>query len=196
MRINRMSLFAIAAFSVSCGGTGGQRQMRLQPTQGIVVSDASLEVLPAFTCSGSAPVTYDCSMPFPLHPDGHITDLSYREWNSGSGTWCDESGFHGKVYSYTNTAVTADTHSSPVTDGSLHLVLSVTGGQYGGGGVQFAVASVGKDNLANCPLQLQLATFDQRPTNQMPAGGCNADAGVSCFGYPAASNIAVTSTDA
>jgi len=215
MRINFfVALLAISTLGAGCGGTTGERRMRLATTQGL--PDAgSFEVQPAFMCSGSAPAVYDCTMPFSLRPDGHITDFSNREWNNTTGTWCDESGFHGKIYGYTNSAAFPnDMHTQTVTaddaaHSNFHLTLTVTGGQYGGGGlefdggcvdvsafsgVQFSAALV-SGSLANCPLQLQLATFDQRPTTQNPAGCCNTDAGVSCFGYPAASNIAVPSTD-
>ena len=210
-----MFCLAGAALATGCGGAGGQRSMRLDATQGIVVSDAaSVEVLPAFMCSGSAPVTFDCTMPFPLHPDGHVTDFSYREWNAGSGHWCDESGFHGSIYSYTNTQITADTHSQTVNtdDSSLHISLSVSAGQYGGGGLQFDggcvdvsaysgvqfTAAVVSGSLTPCPLQLQIQTFDQRPNKQNPGtpnGGCDQST-TSCYNFPAATNIAVSSTDA
>src|SRR5678810_551649 len=140
MRFTILASLATAAVVAGCGGAGGARLARLTPTEGIVIPDGGTDVmlLPAFMCSGSvAPL--DCSKPFPLHPDGHVTDFSYREWNNNSGKWCDESGFHGSLYSYTNSAsFPQDTHTQKVdTDSSLHMAFMVSAGQYGGGGLAF-----------------------------------------------------------
>ncbi|HMF39272.1 MAG TPA: hypothetical protein VKQ32_01195 [Polyangia bacterium] len=211
MRINLIVLLAIAALGAGCGGSSGERRARLATTQGLPDAGPG-NFQPPFVCSQSVVQTYDCTMPFPLRPDGHITDFSNREWDNMNGLWCDESGFHGKIYSYTNSAAFPnDTHSNPVNtdDSSMHLLLSVTGGQYGGGGLQFDAgcldvsaftgvqftAAVVSGSLTPCPLQLQLATFDQRPITPAPGGGCDSSTGVSCYGYPAATNIAVPSTD-
>ena len=84
MRFTKIaSLFATAAAVAGCGGSGGTRLSRLTPTEGIVIPDGGTDVmlLPAFMCSGSV-AALDCSKPFALHPDGHVTDFSYREWNN------------------------------------------------------------------------------------------------------------------
>ncbi|HEY7374262.1 MAG TPA: hypothetical protein VIF57_19020 [Polyangia bacterium] len=206
-----LEALAMAALLAGCGGSVGERRARLSPTEGVVIPDGGTDaaVLPKFKCSGSV-APFDCSMPFALHPDGHVTDFSAREWDNNSGKWCDESGFHGSLYSYTNSAsFPQDTHTQKVdTDGALHMAFMVTGGQYGGGGlafeggcldvsaftgVQFTVAVV-SGSLASCPLQLQLQTFDARPTTQTPPGGCDQNT-TSCYSFPAATSLPAISTD-
>jgi len=200
----------IVVLAGGCGGAGGVRRMPLTgnggSTGGIVDAGADAP-LPAFKCSSSVEA-FDCTAPVMLNADGHLVDFSSREWSNSSGKWCDESGYHGSIYSYHNTMITADTSSQRVADGSLRLTLGVSGGQYGGGGVAFEAgcmdvsqfsgvhfsAAIVSGSLAGCPLQLQLATFDQRPTSQSPKGGCDQDAG-SCFNFPTATAIPVLSSD-
>jgi len=217
MRITKIASWATATLAAAalvagCGGTGGTRLSRLTPTEGVVIPDGGTDVmmLPPYMCSGSV-VGFDCSMPFPLRPDGHISDFSSREWNNTAGKWCNASGFHGSLYSYTNsTNFPQDTHSQKVdpNDASLHFAFMVSAGQYGGGGlafeggcldvsaftgVQFSVAVV-SGSLASCPLQLQLQTFEQRPTSPFPGGGCDQST-TSCYSFPAATGLPAISTD-
>jgi hypothetical protein len=184
-----------------CGGAGGVRRKMISFEQ-----DAG--ALPGYQCSTDQ-AKFDCTAPVKLGADGHLVDFSPREWNSTGGKWCNESGYHGAIYGYTNTAFPADTHTEGVNaDEAFHLALSVTGGQYGGGGLAFEggcmditpftgirfTAAIVSGSLANCPLQLQLPTYDQRPTNQTPPGGCDPDGG-SCFNYPTATALPSLSSD-
>jgi len=202
-----MSVLASAAVLAGCGGTTGERASRLTPTQGVPDAGGDGVIEPPFVC-GPAMTTFDCSKPFMLSADGHITDFSNREWNNNGGKSCDAGGFHGSIYGYTNPDFKQDTHVQTVPDGSFHLALNVTGTQYGGGGlafeggcldlsaftgIQFSVAVV-SGSLASCPLQIQLQTFDARPTDQNPPGGCD-KATTSCFAFPAVTSLPTISTD-
>jgi hypothetical protein len=84
---------------------------------------------------------------------------------------------------------------------NLRLSLTVSAGQYAGGGVSFdscvdassfnAIsfsASVTSGSLNGCVWQVQLQTQDQRPSNATdPTGGtCNPDGANGCYRYPAA----------
>ena len=60
-------------------------------------------------------------------------------------------------------------------------------------GIQFTVA-VASGSLTGCSYQLQLQTFEQRPTTQSPAGGCDINT-TSCYGFPAAANLPAPSAD-
>jgi hypothetical protein len=202
----------IAALATGCGGAGGVRRERITFDAGGMDAgmDGGMDAPPPpFMCSPSiAPL--NCAAPFMLLPDGHLTDFSMREWNNASGKWCNESGYHGTVYGYTNSAMFPnDTHTQGVgADRAFHLALTVTGGQYGGGGLQFEggcmdlsaftgikfTAAIASGSQANCPLQLQLPTFDQRPKSQTPPGGCDSAAG-SCFNYPTATALPSLSSD-
>jgi hypothetical protein len=101
-----------------------------------------------------------------------------------------------------------DTHAQRVDpDGTFHIVLTVSASQYGGGGLAFEAgcmdlsaftgiqftAAVASGSLSSCPLQFQIQTFDQRPTDQSPPGGCDKTVD-SCFSFPSVTTIA-TSTD-
>jgi len=201
---------AIAPLTAGCGGAGGIRRERITFDAGAGGgTDGGDAALPAFMCSASV-AALNCAAPFMLHPDGHLVDFSDREWKSSTGKWCDESGYHGSIYGYTNSAMFPnDTHTQGVpADGAFHLALTVTGGQYGGGGLAFEggcmdlnaftgikfTAAIASGSQANCPLQLQLPTFEQRPTTQNPPGGCDSAAG-SCFNYPTATALPSLSSD-
>jgi hypothetical protein len=186
---------------------GGVRRSRLTPTEGV---DARMpvEVAPPYKCSTSiAPL--DCAAPFMLPADGRVTDFSMREWSSAGGKWCNEGGVHGAIFSFKGNAPNdANAISVNTDDGSLRLTLSVSSGSYGGGGlafesgclnataftgVQFTVA-VASGSISGCSYQLQLQTFEQRPTSQSPPGGCDILT-TSCYGFPAAANLPTPSTD-
>jgi hypothetical protein len=202
-----VSVLAIALLAAGCVD-GGPRRLRLEPTVGVDASGQDVVVLPRFMCSGSiAPL--DCAAPFTLPADGHVTDFSGREWNSGSGKWCNEGGVHGATFSFKGNAPTDSNAISVNTeDASLRLSLTVASGSYGGGGlafesgclnasaftgVQFTVA-VASGSLTGCSYQLQLQTFEQRPISQSPPGGCDINT-TSCYGFPAAANLPAPSTD-
>jgi hypothetical protein len=53
---------------------------------------------------------------------------------------------------------------------------------------------VSSGSLSGCTYQLQLQTFEQRPTSQNPPGGCDINT-TSCYSFPAARNLAEPSTD-
>ena len=92
---------------------------------------------------------------------------------------------HGAIFSYKGSGAERQHHDQRQhDDGSLRLTLTVSSGSYGGGGiafeagcvdasafdgVQFTVA-VASGSLTGCTYQMQLQTFEQRPTIQQPAG--------------------------
>ena len=116
---------------------------------------------------------------------------------------------HGAIFSFKGNAPNDSNAISVNTDdASLRLSLSVSSGSYGGGGlafesgclnasaftgVQFTVA-VASGSLTGCTYQLQLQTFEQRPTSQSPPGGCDINT-TSCYSFPAATNLPAPSTD-
>ena len=188
---------------------GGVRRSRLEPTEG-VDAHVPVDVAPQYMCAGGiAPL--DCAMPFLLPAtNGHITDFSMREWRSGAGKWCNENQMHGAIFSFPGTgADDSNAHSVDPDDASFRLSLSVSTGSYGGGGiafeagcvdasaftgVQFSVA-IASGSLTGCTYQVQLQTFEQRPsTGQDPPGGCNVNT-TSCYSFPAATNLAAPSPD-
>jgi hypothetical protein len=201
----RLFTWALAVLAAGCGGAEGVRRTRLTPADG---GGADGTFQPPFVCSGSV-AALDCTMPFMLQADGHVTDFSNREWNSASGKWCNAGGVHGSIFSFKGNGAADSNAISVNADGSLRLALSVSAGSYGGGGialesgcldasaftgVQFSVA-VSSGSLTGCTYQLQLQTFEQRPTTQSPAGGCDQNT-TSCYSFPAAANLAAPSIDA
>ncbi len=201
---------ALAALAAGCVD-GGVRRMRLESTVGVDGGgDVPVEeVLPPFQCEGSV-VPLNCAAPFTLPADdGHVVNFSSREWSGASGKWCNESGMHGAIFSFKgNDPNDSNAISVDAKDGSLRLSLSVSSGSYGGGGVafeagclnasafsgvQFTVA-VASGSMTGCSYQLQLQTFEQRPTSQNPPGGCDILT-TSCYSFPAATGLPAPSTD-
>jgi hypothetical protein len=116
---------------------------------------------------------------------------------------------HGAIFPYKgsgandNTTITVNTD-----DGSLRLMTTVSNGSYGGGGiafeagcvdasafegVQFTIA-IASGSLTGCTYQMQLQTFEQRPTMPLPAGGCDQNT-ASCYNFPSATGLPAPSTD-
>jgi hypothetical protein len=123
-----------------------------------------------------------------------VTDFS--DWDPRSSTWGANGNFIGGIFDYPDPTVSA---SVDVRQPSLRLRGSIQPGHYGGGGLLFEVcASVAAFSRIEftyygggqgCDVGLALQTFDQRPTDQVPPGGCNRAAG-SCFSFPSLSNVA------
>jgi hypothetical protein len=201
-----VTALAIAVLAAGCV-EGGVRLKRVDASRSD--TDLDIMVLPPFECDFSV-LPLNCATPFRLPAsEGHVVTFSNREWSSASGKWCNENGMHGAIFSFRGTNAN-DSNSISVNsmDGSLRLMLTVSPGSYGGGGlafeagctdmsaftgVQFTVA-VASGSLTGCSYQLQLQTFEQRPTTQAPSGGCD-QATMSCYGYPAAANLPAPSTD-
>jgi hypothetical protein len=123
---------------------------------------------------------------------GNVTDFS--DFSTTTGKWGSTSGLYGATYGYGLTAV-VDTINK-----NLHLTGTLNSGDYAGGGLSFNVcATVTTFNTISftiagsapgCDIELQIQTFDQRPTTQDPPGGCTAN----CYGFPAKGKVAVPST--
>jgi hypothetical protein len=176
--------------AADCGGAGGERRPMLSHAV-----DAAFEALPPLVCGSPAPVL-DCAAPFKPATAGYVNDFSYREWNGSK--WCGEGDMHGSIFSFKGSGANdAASIGVNTTDASLRLSLTVSKGSYGGGGmafesgcvdatafagVQFTLA-VGSGSLAGCAYQMQLQTFEQRPTSQTPPGGCDQNL-TTCYSFP------------
>jgi hypothetical protein len=161
--------------------------------------------------SGSCPATskLDCTATgvVSLAPDGQVVDFTGTQWNATTETWCDAHGLGGGIYEFAGTGSTA-TAAVDATARNLKLNLTVSAGQYAGGGVIFHscvdarafnsvqfTASVTAGSLNGCVWQVQLATQDQYPTTGTnPSGGTCTGAATNCKRYPAAMLTAATAT--
>lgn len=145
------------------------------------------------TGTGGA-ATYNCASA--ISPtNGLITDFS--AWNATTSTWTSGS-LSGNAYRYgsSNSSTAIKVEGTPA---GLHLTGSVPSNNYGGAGLTFlscvSVTAFTKvsfevyGSAQNCQIELQLQTYDQRPADQTPPGGCKADGGSSCYKFPNASQI-------
>jgi hypothetical protein len=110
----------------------------------------------------------------------------------------------GNIYQYGGTSATMNAAKVEGSPAGLHISGSMPASGYGGGGLTFfscvTVASFTRvsfdvyGSAPGCSLELQLQTYDQRPVDQTPPGGCKTDGGSSCFNFPAKSQIANLAT--
>ncbi|HEY7374260.1 MAG TPA: hypothetical protein VIF57_19010 [Polyangia bacterium] len=143
--------------------------------------------------------------------DGHVLTFSADEWTPMTGNYCNASGIHGSKFPYSKPAsgdaaatasATADVDANA---GNLKLTLTVGPGDYAGGGLAFDrcidasafnalrfTAYIASGDLTGCPFVSQVQTFEQRPLNASPPGGCDQDAG-SCYSLPSAPVTLTTS---
>jgi len=123
--------------------------------------------------------------------NGLVTNFS--DWNATTKVWGSASNLNGTIFGYTDTANASTTMTGTATTAGLHLTGTV--GTWAGGGLTFlecaTVASftqvrftIANATASSCAVEFQLQTFDKRPMEQVPAGGCKADGG-TCFGFPA-----------
>jgi hypothetical protein len=163
------------------GGGGGDCSVAACPAPGIL--DCSNAVKPAMAT---------------------IVDWSPCTWRNTAGHFglCP---ITGSVYPYqggmaADGTPSSSTNSPDLTAQNLHWMATVQPNGYAGFGLQFdactdvstfsGVQFTLSGTTGGCDLQLQFATFSQRPTTQSTLpGGCDPDAG-SCYGYPAATMLA------
>jgi hypothetical protein len=136
-------------------------------------------------------------------PDGHVTNFGATEWSSMNGQYCNTDGLRGSIFGYSGG--TAPLDGGPSSNGfgvdsnagNFRLTLTAAGTMaYAGGGLAFFrcvdasafnalrfTAFLASGDLTACNFVAQIRTFEQLP---MPMGGCDPDAGVSCYDYPSA----------
>jgi hypothetical protein len=185
-------------------GTGGRTGTGGAGTGG-VVGTGGAGTGGAVGTGGSSASGLNCASPTAL-TNGMVTTFS--DWNSGTAKWGTSPGMTGTVFSYagTNPAATMSNkvEGSPV---GLHLTGTVPNGGWAGGGIAFlACTNVGSytqilfdvyGRAQNCNMELQIQTYDQRPNDQTPPGGCVlATDGSGCFDFPRKSQVTDVSSSA
>jgi len=151
----------------------------------------------------------DCSAAgaLDLMPDGQVVDFSAPQWNNTTDKWCNALGLDGGLFSFAGTGSTAMADVD-TTARNLKLNLTVSAGQYAGGGVnfdscvdatgfnavQFTASLAGTGSLNGCTWQIQLQTRDQIPTTDTDPTGGTCAATATCRRHPAATLAAATTT--
>jgi hypothetical protein len=203
---------SFAVFFANCGGESGQRTGSAG-TSGSGVAGTTGTGGAAGTGGRVACPTdavLNCSTAITLG-GGHVITFSPDEWSPTDGKYCNASGLRGSVFSYSGPTVdggnlSSNSHGVDAAAGNFRLTLMASSAGYAGGGVSFdrcvtAAASTGirytvslapGGDQMNCTFKLQLQTFEQRPTNQSPGGGC--DPAGSCYGFPASPSVTLTET--
>ena len=181
-------------------GTGGATG-----TGGVVGTGGTTVGTGGATGTGGSPGTggatgYSCASAI-VPASGMVTNFS--DWNATTSTW-GSGTLTGNIYQYAGSGATVNTAKVEGTPPGLHLTSTVPTSNYGGGGITFlscvTVASYTKVQFdiyggsPNCAIELQLQTFDQRPADQTPPGGCKSDGGSSCFKFPVMSKVVALST--
>jgi hypothetical protein len=162
------------------------------------------------TCSPTQDLT--CGTGALKLPDGHVTDFSSNEWSVMNGKYCNASGLQGSIFSYSGgpdvdgSVVSSNAQGVDAPNGNFRITLTAGPGGYAGGGISFDrcvdvssfnafkfSAWIASGDLTGCPFVAELQTFEQRPTTQGPPGGCDPDAGASCYNFPSAPVTLTTS---
>jgi hypothetical protein len=151
------------------------------------------------TTSTGGSTGYNCSSP--ISPvSGYVTN--FTDWNATTARW-GTGTLIGTIYGYasTNPAATMTAKVEGTTPG-LHMVGSTSSTGYAGGGLTFlscvTTASFTKvsfdvyGSAGSCAIELQLQTFDQRPSDQTPPGSCNPSG--TCYNFPKRSSAVSLST--
>ena len=202
-----MGCLAFATLTVGCGGssgehpssTGGTTGTGGSSTGGTTGAGGSTGAGGTTGAGGSSATGLNCAAA--VEPsNGVVTDFS--DWTPGK--WGAGSALSGAIFGYKGTngsSVAAAVEGSPM---GLHLTGSVFANDYSGGGLGFNVCAtvanftqvqfdISGSGAPGCELEMQLQTFDQRPTTQTPPGGCDSAAG-SCYTFPVVRKIVDVST--
>ena len=131
-------------------------------------------------------------------PSGLITDFTSFD-TTGGGRWTSSNGLSGIRFWY-HGGTSTSTFDFDATKSDLRLVASVVAASYAGGGILFDVCETAGTNTrlqftvtgtTNCGVELQLQTYAQKPSTDMPAGGC---ATGTCSTYPRAASLSVATS--
>jgi hypothetical protein len=134
-----------------------------------------------------------------LQPTGGLV-TSFADYSNATGQWGPAGGLQGSRFAYgggpADASVPTETATVDVVAQNLRLQLSVLANGYAGGGISFdsCVTAAAYTQLQftitgtldGCPYQVQLQTFEQRPTTLNPPGGCTSN----CNRYPPATGLA------
>jgi hypothetical protein len=204
----------LATANVNCGGTSGERPAASGGTVGSGGTSgggsggggAGGDVGGAGGSSSTAASGLDCAKA--VEPangaskqNGVITD--FTDWSASNGRWGEPNGLYGAIYKYAGSSSNLDPVTVDGTPAGLHLIGGVAANDYGGGGLGFSVCMTAVKysqiqftilgSSPGCDIELQIQTFDQRPNNQSPPGGCDPNAG-SCYGFPVKRQVVDLST--
>jgi hypothetical protein len=142
---------------------------------------------------GSSTSGLNCSAAV-VPADGAVTDFS--DYSPSAGRWGSPSGLYGAIYGYNGANGSTMKGAVEGTPTGLHLTGSVVANDYAGGGLGFNVCAsvatftqiqfdISGPGAPGCDLELQIQTFDQRPTSQTPPGGCTG----SCYNFPVVKKV-------
>ena len=146
-----------------------------------------------------SPTSLNCAAP--ITPNALVTDFSPCTWHNTEGKW-GACPLIGSIYAYASpTSMGSSRVDRAVTAQNYRFTGTVIAGDYAGAGMQFeACTDVSSftgiqftllGSTGGCELELQFATYDQRPTSQGSyPGSCDTDAGTSCYAYPSAKALA------
>lgn len=137
------------------------------------------------------PTAVDCSAPT-APASGILSDFNRQP--AATGRWAASNGLMGTLFAFTqdSTSTAAATVGNAPSD--LHLVASVASNTYAGGGILFdSCQSIGGftsirfsvSGTNNCPIWLQIQTFNLKPNTDIPQGGCTSN----CMNYPTVQNV-------
>ena len=204
----------LAAAMSNCGGSGGERTGGAGNTGqggsgGSTGAAGTGNTGGRFVCPTDQ--TLDCTGAPQTLADGHVTNLSMREWNMTDGKYCNVSGLRGSVFSYSGPApedggapISSHAHGVDAPAENFRLTLMAGPGGYAGGGISFDhcvnaasfnalrfSAWVSGGDLTGCTFHAYLQTFEQRPASPAPPGGCTA---ATCYSFPASPDLAPLAT--
>jgi hypothetical protein len=149
------------------------------------------------TATGGTTTTgYHCASAV-VPTNGLVTDFS--DWNATTSRWGSGTTLSGGIFTYAGNSATINAAKVEGTPQGLHITGSVPGAGYGGGGLTFMSCVTAASftqvqfsiygSASGCNLEMQIQTFDQRPTSQTPPGGCDQAGGESCFNFPTRAQI-------
>lgn len=146
-----------------------------------------------------------CASPAMIGTSGLLTDFSSTYWSNTTGKWGMAPVIGGK-FSYAGPAAVDGAAMSTATATvdtaaqNLQFTATVEPAGYAGVGLSFdECATVGTFNAVQftllgttggCALEVQVQTYDEKPTTQSPAGGCTANCS-----YRAKTNLALPTSD-
>ena len=182
------------ALTMSCGGASGERPVPFGGSGGATGSGGASGEGGSSGSGGSGSGTgLDCTQAVTPQngadeTDGVVTD--FTDWNDDRGKWGDGAGLYGTIYQYAGPSSSMQTATIEGSPAGLHLTGGVASNDYGGGGLGFSVCMTAADytqiqftimgQSPGCDIELQIQTFDERPSDQDPPGGCDSD----CYGFP------------
>lgn len=150
------------------------------------------------TGSGGAGGRFGCGGVVPMSPSNGIVS-DFASINASGESWTASSGVTGRPFAYHGATASAATAQLGAVAHDLHCNANVGNASYAGCGIvtdicltalSYTALRFSVSGRSTCLVELQIQTYERKPSTDAPPGGCTA----SCGNYSSSASLTLTSS--